>query len=180
MGDEQHYFELLAVLLGWLCDDQLCKTGSPTHLVTSNCTKVLPIVASLIPNLHSTSTQIQLPILKFLYLSILQLNTIGKQKSSLTTTLRRIGEELQKPCTVGSSYKAEQLEMRPFFQSSDLHIRLLSSLIILQTISQVDYLAITFDMIKQDLKDDVGKETFLLYHGVSAILCYLRPAYKVE
>ena len=58
------------------------------------------------------------------------------QKSSLTTTLRRIGEELQKPRAVGTSCKAEQLEMRPFFQSSDLHIRLLSSLIILQTISQ--------------------------------------------
>ena len=39
LGDGQ-YFELLAVLLGWLCDDQLGKTGSPTHLVTSNCTKV--------------------------------------------------------------------------------------------------------------------------------------------
>ena len=66
----------------------------------------------------------------------------------------------------------------------------------------MDYLAITFDMLKQDLKDDVvcyvitsvlicndvcisvlhlqGKEAFLLYHGVAAILCFLKPAYKVE
>ena len=41
--------------------------------------QVLPIIASLIPNLHSTSIEIQLPVLKFLYLSILQLNMIGKQ-----------------------------------------------------------------------------------------------------
>ena len=41
--------------------------------------QILPIVATLIPNLHSTSTQIQLPVLKFLYLSILQLNMMGKQ-----------------------------------------------------------------------------------------------------
>ena len=66
------------------------------------------------------------------------------QKSSLTTTLRRIGEELQKPRAVGTSCKAEQLEMRPFFQSSDLHIRLLSALIILQTISQGPILLVTY------------------------------------
>ncbi|XP_065885391.1 coiled-coil domain-containing protein 138-like [Dysidea avara] len=175
LGDDQ-YLELLAILLSWLCDDQLSKTSSPTQLLVSNSIKVLPIAASLIPNLHSASTQIQLPFIKFFYWTIVQLNSIGKQKSSLTTTLRRIGEELQKPSHIRST---EPAGVKPFYQSPDLHIRLLSSLVILQTISQVDCLALAFDMIKQDLRDDVGKEVFLLYHGVSAILCYLKPAHKV-
>ena len=70
------------------------------------------------------------------------------QKTSLTSTLRRLGGELYKPRTVklteedkitqqGKSLaKPEKNKDGLYFRSSNLHIRFVSSLIILQTITQ--------------------------------------------
>ncbi len=77
------------------------------------------------------------------------------QKTSLVSTLRRLGEELYKPRVVkftddqsgGTDISSQDVAVpaRPaekkekegvFFKSSDLHTRMLSSLIILKTLTQ--------------------------------------------
>nr|XP_008006525.2 coiled-coil domain-containing protein 138 isoform X3 [Chlorocebus sabaeus] len=108
-----------------------------------------------------------------------------KQHSTMTSTLRRLGEDIFKgvvPKGIQDSSPQRSVENKPktaaFFKSSSLPLRFLSTLIVLKTVTQADYLAQAFDSLCLDLKTEEGKTLFLEYQAVPVILSHLRISSK--
>uniref|UniRef100_A0A2K6RX49 Coiled-coil domain containing 138 n=1 Tax=Rhinopithecus roxellana TaxID=61622 RepID=A0A2K6RX49_RHIRO len=105
--------------------------------------------------------------------------------STMTSTLRRLGEDIFKGVVtkgIQDSSPQHSMENKPktaaFFKSSNLPLRLLSTLIVLKTVTQADYLAQAFDSLCLDLKTEEGKTLFLEYQAVPVILSHLRISSK--
>nr|KAF6377434.1 coiled-coil domain containing 138 [Myotis myotis] len=104
--------------------------------------------------------------------------------STMTSTLRRLGEDIFKGVVKGIQDNSleHSMENKPktaaFFRSSNLPLRFLSTLIVLKTVTQADYLAQAFDSLCLDLKTDEGKILFLEYQAVPVILNHLRISSK--
>nr|XP_008006526.2 coiled-coil domain-containing protein 138 isoform X4 [Chlorocebus sabaeus] len=105
--------------------------------------------------------------------------------STMTSTLRRLGEDIFKgvvPKGIQDSSPQRSVENKPktaaFFKSSSLPLRFLSTLIVLKTVTQADYLAQAFDSLCLDLKTEEGKTLFLEYQAVPVILSHLRISSK--
>ncbi|XP_060225505.1 coiled-coil domain-containing protein 138 isoform X3 [Meriones unguiculatus] len=105
--------------------------------------------------------------------------------STMTSTLRRLGEDIFKGVTIKGTQDnslEHSVENKPktaaFFKSSNLSLRFLSTLIVLKTVTQADYLAQAFDSLCLDLKTDEGKTLFLEYQAVPVILKHLRISSK--
>ncbi|XP_031814634.1 coiled-coil domain-containing protein 138 isoform X2 [Sarcophilus harrisii] len=104
--------------------------------------------------------------------------------ATMTATMRRLGEELFKGVTKGihdaspELFVATKPKTAVFFKSSNLSLRFLSTLIVLKTVTQVDYLAQAFDSLCLDLKIDEGKALFLEYQAVPVILSHLKITNK--
>ncbi|XP_030425187.1 coiled-coil domain-containing protein 138 isoform X4 [Gopherus evgoodei] len=101
--------------------------------------------------------------------------------STMTSTMRRLGEDIFKGIgTKGNQHGSSEqpAESKPkiaaFFKSSILPLRFVSTLIVLKTVTQADYLAQAFDSLCVDLKTDEGKTLFLEYQSVPVILSHLR------
>ena len=116
---------------------------------------------------------------------------------------RRIGEELYKPLvnikqdTGGHSSTASsnddddedgenediklkrKLSLFRFIKSDNSQIRLLSCLIIIRTLNQVDYLMNVFDVLRADLNDETNKKLFLYYYGVWVLLKWCKLTHRV-
>lgn len=142
-------------------------------------------MSDILNSLPSINPRVQQPCLQFTYWSIvfMEQTVQGSQRTALASTLRHIGEELYKPQVTkvakeGATPKSERNKVDIYFHSPNIAVRILSSLIILKTLSQVDYLAQVFDVLKTDLKDDVGKQIFLTYEGVNVVLTYMKPVQK--
>ncbi|RXN17434.1 coiled-coil domain-containing protein 138 [Labeo rohita] len=167
--------KLLALLLDWLVDGQLMEVRDGTNLSVprpsphERCARVLPM---LVEQLHgaaaassavtesSSSSVLLLSVLRCIYCCLLRLER-SSQHAVLTSTLRRLGEEVSR----GSS---------PLFKSSCLHTRFLCSLIIIKTISQVDVLAQAVDVVSGAVRTDQGQALFLEYRALPAVLALLR------
>ncbi|XP_067040289.1 coiled-coil domain-containing protein 138-like isoform X2 [Acropora muricata] len=194
-------FEVLSILLEWTSDTHLQKMptfqdspqGSlqeqnldfPSALVHEKCSKILPGMSDILSYLPNINPRVQQPCLQFTYWCIvfMEQTVQGSQRSALASTLRHIGEELFKPQVTkvaeeGSIPKSDRHKTDIYFHSPNIAVRILSSFIILKTLSRVDYLAQVFDVLKTDLKDDVGKQIFLTYEGINVILTYMKPAQK--
>ncbi|XP_074048257.1 coiled-coil domain-containing protein 138 isoform X5 [Macrotis lagotis] len=104
--------------------------------------------------------------------------------STMTATMRRLGEEIFKGVTKethGTSsevFVANKPKTAIFFKSPNISLRFLSTLIVLKTVTQVDYLAQAFDSLCLDLKIDEGKALFLEYQAVPVILSHLKITNK--
>ncbi|XP_054331300.1 coiled-coil domain-containing protein 138 isoform X7 [Pongo pygmaeus] len=105
--------------------------------------------------------------------------------STMTSTLRRLGEDIFKGVVtkgIQDSSPQHSVENKPktaaFFKSSNLPLRFLSTLIVLKTVTQADYLAQAFDSLCLDLKTEEGKTLFLEYKAVPVILSHLRISSK--
>ncbi|XP_016800326.2 coiled-coil domain-containing protein 138 isoform X4 [Pan troglodytes] len=105
--------------------------------------------------------------------------------STMTSTLRRLGEDIFKGVVtkgIQDSSPQHSVENKPktaaFFKSSNLPLRFLSTLIVLKTVTQADYLAQAFDSLCLDLKTEEGKTLFLEYQAVPVILSHLRISSK--
>ncbi|XP_029644378.1 coiled-coil domain-containing protein 138-like [Octopus sinensis] len=206
--------DLLPSLLTWLVDMQLAAPlrNSVAHLphqlnaqessiirkprsVSERCLKVIPALVEFLREYPSFSGSVSLPCLQFVYWAIKNLEDSHNQsKSGLSSTLRRLGEELyhSRASTTAriteEDILIEQKDALPplpntnkeglFFKSSDCHVRLLCALIVLKTVSQVDFLANVLDDLKNELKSDRGKELFLFYQGTPVVLQYLKPIHK--
>uniref|UniRef100_A0A673H635 Coiled-coil domain containing 138 n=1 Tax=Sinocyclocheilus rhinocerous TaxID=307959 RepID=A0A673H635_9TELE len=83
----------------------------------------------------------------------------------LTSTLRRLGEEVSRGSRVC-----------PLFKSSCLLTRFLCSLIIIKTISQVDVLAQAVEVLSCAVRSDEGQALFLEYQALPVVLALLRSA----
>lgn len=127
------------------------------------------------------------------------------KRTTCLSIYRKIGETLYKPYTQSNihnhidckeedadeeSSSEDSLEdnsnrlinKRIFIQSDNSQIRILSSLIILRTLNQIDIIVNTLELLKKDLKNNLNnKEYFLKLNGVWTLLkwCKLNNNYKI-
>ncbi|XP_066476745.1 coiled-coil domain-containing protein 138 [Tiliqua scincoides] len=191
-----HVYELLTVLMDWISDQHLSKfileeekedihklTGtfaSDRNYIQEKCIRFLPLVAELLQWMPFVNPNLHIHVIKFIYWAIRQLDS-GTQ----LTTMRRLGEDLFKGVVPkGSQYTFSEHATEPkpklatFFKSCSLPLRLVSTLIIIKTVTQADYLAQAFDSLCMDLKIDEGKELFLDYQAMPIILSHIRISNK--
>ncbi|KFP02823.1 Coiled-coil domain-containing protein 138, partial [Calypte anna] len=142
--------------------------------------QLLPIVAEQLQWMPFVNPKLHMPVIKFIYWSIRQLDN-DIQHAMVTSTMRRLGEDIfkgivSKQSPRNSSEQSTESKSKPaaFFKSTCLPLRFLSTLIVLKTVTQVDYLAQAFDSLRIDLKTDEGKALFLEYQGVPVILSHLK------
>ncbi|XP_078514251.1 coiled-coil domain-containing protein 138 [Lissotriton helveticus] len=194
-----HVYELVAGLTEWISDHQLRKlcpeeeTKADTLLdlqssfksdLREKCAVLLPVVAEQLQWMPLVNAKWHLPLIKFTYWAMRQLES-GSQQSPMMSTLRRIGEDLLKGTVIRATqvYSPEpsaesKTKSAAFFKSANLPLRLVSTLIVLKTINQADYLAQAFDSLCMDLKTEEGKSLFLEYASVGIITNHLRPSNK--
>ncbi|XP_076858144.1 coiled-coil domain-containing protein 138 isoform X2 [Brachyhypopomus gauderio] len=134
--------KLLAALLDWVVDGQLARSEEgkdeveleqnkdPNPSLQERCCKVLPLLVEQLQQVAKTESSLQFPLLRFTYYSLTQLEH-STQHPPLTSTLRRLGEEVSRG--PGEGHRSRP---HPLFKSSCLHTRFLSTLIILKTVSQ--------------------------------------------
>ncbi|KAI5141769.1 hypothetical protein MUG91_G63n9 [Manis pentadactyla] len=194
-------YELLTVFMDWISDHHLSKLkneesgmdseksllrfASQKNDIQEKCVKLLPAMTEQLQWMPFVNAKLHVPFLKFIYWSLRQLDA-GTQHSTMTSTLRRLGEDIFKGVvTKGIQDNSVELsvENKPraaafFFRSSNLPLRFLSTLIVLKTVTQADYLAQAFDSLCLDLKTDEGKILFLEYQAVPVILSHLRITSK--
>ncbi|KAM6145656.1 coiled-coil domain-containing protein 138 [Phoenicopterus ruber ruber] len=191
-------YELLTFLMDWISDQHLSKIkvqeereDSHKLLVTQTskktctqerCMKLLPIAAEQLQWMPFVNPKLHMPVIKFIYWCIRQLDT-GIQHATMTSTMRRLGEDIFKgivskgnPHSSSEQSTESKSKSAAFFRSSCMPLRFLSTLIVLKTVTQVDYLAQAFDSLRIDLKTDEGKDLFLEYQCVPVILSHLKVA----
>ncbi|XP_010016044.1 PREDICTED: coiled-coil domain-containing protein 138, partial [Nestor notabilis] len=188
-------YELLTFLMDWISDQHLSKIKiheeredghKPLAVETTKkictqerCMKLLPIAVEQLQWMPFVNPKLHMPIIKFIYWSVRQVDT-GVQHATMTSTMRRLGEDIFKGIVIkGNPHSSEQStesksKSAAFFKSSCMPLRFLSTLIVLKTVTQVDYLAQAFDSLRTDLKTDEGKALFLEYECVPIILSHLK------
>ncbi|XP_064636859.1 coiled-coil domain-containing protein 138-like isoform X2 [Lineus longissimus] len=199
-------YDVISMLLEWLSQSQLRQGfieqpkqfldglmhDVDDEVIQEKCVKLLPNLVEILRECPGASTRVYLPFLQFIYWALLHIDRAqGSQKTSLCSTVRRLGEELYRPrqqvrftaSTQGGSPGSncgspDRPKEGAYFRSPNLHIRFLSSLIILKTLSQVDHLAHVFDCLKNDLKEEQAKELFIHYYATPVILPYFKPINK--
>uniref|UniRef100_A0A8D0G8V1 Coiled-coil domain containing 138 n=1 Tax=Sphenodon punctatus TaxID=8508 RepID=A0A8D0G8V1_SPHPU len=195
-----HIYELLTFLMDWISDEHLSKAGleedkgddlkltgtysSNKNYTQERCVKLLPLVAEQLQWMPFVKLSLHMSVIKFIYWSIRQLDS-GTQLSTMTSTMRRLSEDIFKGVvTKGNQLSpSEQVTENKaksayFFKSCNLPLRFLSTLIVIKTVTQADYLAQAFDSLSMDLKADEGKALFLDYRSVPVILSHLRISSK--
>ncbi|GFR68465.1 coiled-coil domain-containing protein 138 [Elysia marginata] len=195
----QVYSSALATLLDWVCEAHLRQalTDLPTHPSDTYCApdfiqervfKVLPCLVDILRD-NASNIKCCLPCLQFIYWSLLHIDQIQTQQNvCMSTTMRRLGEEIYYPKSakvtevekiIGTpTVLNDKLKDALFLRSSNSHVRLLSALIVLKTLSRSDVLAQAFDVLKTELKEDQAKELFLYYQASNVITFYLKPVNK--
>ncbi|XP_045045094.2 coiled-coil domain-containing protein 138 isoform X3 [Desmodus rotundus] len=193
-------YELLTVFMDWISDYYLSKLksegsgmggetpvlefASQRNDIQEKCVKLLPVMTEQLQWMPLVNSKLHEPFLKFIYWSLRQLEA-GTLHSTMTSTLRRLGEDIFKGVVtkgIQDNSAEHSMENKPkaaaFFRSSNLPLRLLSTLIVLKTVTQADYLAQAFDSLCLDLKTDEGKALFLEYQAVPVILNHLQISSK--
>ncbi|NWW91216.1 CC138 protein, partial [Rhynochetos jubatus] len=142
--------------------------------------QLLPIAAEQLQWMPFVNPNLHMPVIKFIYWSVRQLDR-GIQHATMTSTMRRLGEDIFKgivskrnPDSSSEQPTESKSKSAAFFKSSCMPLRFLSTLIVLKTVTQVDYLAQAFNSLRTDLKTDEGKALFLEYQCVPVILSHLK------
>ncbi|XP_047299501.1 coiled-coil domain-containing protein 138 isoform X11 [Homo sapiens] len=151
-------YELLTVFMDWISDHHLSKVkheesgmdgkkpqlkfASQRNDIQEKCVKLLPLMTEQLQWMPFVNIKLHEPFVKFIYWSLRQLDA-GAQHSTMTSTLRRLGEDIFKGVvTKGIQDNSPQhsVENKPktaaFFKSSNLPLRFLSTLIVLKTVTQ--------------------------------------------
>jgi chromosome segregation ATPase len=97
-------FEVIPLLFDWITavhqrerdKDRLHQTQSAVF-AQERCCKVLPRLSDLLPLLPSGNNKVHYPCLQFIFWCLMHVGEGGNQKMALSSTLRRIGEELYRP-----------------------------------------------------------------------------------
>nr|XP_056717945.1 coiled-coil domain-containing protein 138 [Euleptes europaea] len=193
-----HIYDLLTVLMDWISDQHLSKlmhedekeniqrptsTLSNRSYTKEKCIKILPLVAEQFQWMPFVNPNLHLHVVKFIYWAIRQLD--GTQHAIMISTMRRLGDDLFKGVAPkGSQYISSEhaadlkLKTATFFKSGSLPLRVVSTLIIIKTVTQADYLAQAFGTLCMDLKTDEGKALFLDCQAVPIILSYIKISSK--
>uniref|UniRef100_A0A8D2KWK5 Coiled-coil domain containing 138 n=2 Tax=Varanus komodoensis TaxID=61221 RepID=A0A8D2KWK5_VARKO len=194
-----HVYDLLTLLMDWISDQHLSKLileeereaihkqgtdASNRNYTQEKCIRLLPLVAEQLQWMPFVNPNLHMHVVKFIYWTIRQLDG-GMQHGSMTSTMRRLGEDLFKGVVPkGSQYLSSEhaSDSKPksasFFKSSRLPLRVISTLIIIKTVTQADYLAQAFDSLCIDLKTEEGRTLFLDYQAVPIILGHIRISSK--
>ncbi|NXU56859.1 CC138 protein, partial [Turnix velox] len=142
--------------------------------------QLLPIASEQLQWMPFVNPKLHLPLIKFIYWTIRQLES-GTQHAVMASTMRRLGQDIfkgiiRKENPHSSSEQATESKSKSaaFFKSSCLPLRFLSTLIVLKTVTQVDFLAQAFDSLRIDLKTDEGRTLFVEYQCVPVILSHLK------
>ncbi|XP_069060589.1 coiled-coil domain-containing protein 138 isoform X2 [Pleurodeles waltl] len=152
-----HVYELVAGLTEWISDHQLrklcpeeeTKADTVFNLQSSfksdlrdKCTVLLPVVAEQLQWMPLVNTKWHLPLIKFTYWSMRQLES-GSQQSPMMATLRRIGEDFFKGTVIRATRDCSpepspetKTKSAAFFKSANLPLRLVSTLVVIKTINQ--------------------------------------------
>ncbi|XP_016018462.2 coiled-coil domain-containing protein 138 isoform X4 [Rousettus aegyptiacus] len=193
-------YELLTVFMDWISvhhlsklkseesgmdgEKPLPKFASQRNDIQEKCVKLLPVMTEQLQWMPFVNAKLHEPFVKFIYWSLRQLDA-GTQHSTMTSTLRRLGEDILKGVVtkgIQDNSLEHSIENKPktaaFFKSSSLPLRFLSTLIVLKTVTQADYLAQAFDSLCLDLKTEEGKTLFLKYQAVPVIVNHLRISSK--
>ncbi|XP_013378209.1 PREDICTED: coiled-coil domain-containing protein 138 isoform X2 [Chinchilla lanigera] len=151
-------YELLTVFMDWISEHHLSKVkheepdvdGEKLPLksaaqrsdIQEKCVKLLPVLTEQLQCLPLVSARLHEPLIRFIYWSLRQLDA-GAQHSTMTSTLRRLGEDIFKGVVIkgvqdnSSEYSVEvKPKTAAFFKSANLPLRFLSTLIVLKTITQ--------------------------------------------
>ncbi|XP_068420009.1 coiled-coil domain-containing protein 138 isoform X14 [Eschrichtius robustus] len=104
--------------------------------------QLLPVMTEQLQWMPFVNAKLHEPFVKFIYWSLRQLDA-GTQHSTMTSTLRRLGEDIFKGVVTkglqDNSFE-HSVESKPktaaFFKSSSLPLRFLSTLIVLKTVTQ--------------------------------------------
>eukprot|EP00794_Sanderia_malayensis_P007597 gene7597-8437_t len=197
--DMNAYSEALSVCLEWLAETELkYRTNTlqqaeernqgendiTTEINNERAFKILQRLSSVPSAL--TSSNFQLPFVKFVYWSLLHAYRNQNKKSGIpVSTYRRIGEEIYKSQVAkadaangNTSKQHSKLQSGAFLNNSNIQIRMLSALIILKTLNQADILARVLDIVKIDTRDERGKELFVSQHGSSVVISFLAGSHK--
>ncbi|MBN3274840.1 CC138 protein, partial [Polyodon spathula] len=176
-------YDLLAILMDWISDSHLCNLVPegendskgvpgqhtlPNNCIQEKCTKLLPLLTEQLHLMPAINSKLHILL-----------------QTSLTSTMRRLGKEIYRGAIIqgepeSSEEQANVAKQKSaiFFKSPNLHIRFVSTLIVLKTISQADYLAQAFYTLHKDLKSDEGKALFLEYQALPVVLNHLRTSSK--
>ncbi|XP_049637325.1 coiled-coil domain-containing protein 138 isoform X2 [Suncus etruscus] len=148
-------YELLTVFMDWISDhhlsrpkteesgmdnekSQLSFASQITSSIQEKCVKLLPMMTEQLQWMPFVNVKFHEPFVKFIYWSLRQLDA-GTQHSTMTSTLRRLGEDIFKGI-VTKGIQDNSVESKPklavFFKSSELPLRFLSTLIVLKTVTQ--------------------------------------------
>ncbi|XP_059695589.1 coiled-coil domain-containing protein 138 isoform X2 [Haemorhous mexicanus] len=186
-------YELLTYLMDWIADQHLSKIktqeeshkprvtqSSKNSCTQEKCLKLLPIAAEQLQWMPYVNPKLHLPVIKFIYWSIRQLDT-DIQHTTMRSTMRRLGEDIFKgivskgnPHSSSEQPTESKSKSAAFFKSFCMPLRFLSTLIVLKTVKQVDYLAQAFESLRVDLKTDEGKALFLEFQCVPVVLSHLK------
>uniref|UniRef100_A0A2R8ZMF9 Coiled-coil domain containing 138 n=1 Tax=Pan paniscus TaxID=9597 RepID=A0A2R8ZMF9_PANPA len=151
-------YELLTVFMDWISDHHLSKVkheesgmdgkkpqlkfASQRNDIQEKCVKLLPLMTEQLQWMPFVNIKLHEPFVKFIYWSLRQLDA-GAQHSTMTSTLRRLGEDIFKGVVtkgIQDSSPQHSVENKPktaaFFKSSNLPLRFLSTLIVLKTVTQ--------------------------------------------
>ncbi|KAJ7319745.1 hypothetical protein JRQ81_019256 [Phrynocephalus forsythii] len=192
-------YDLLTVIMDWISDQHLSKlvieeketvqklTGASAPnktYIQEKCIKFLPLVAEQLQWMPFVDPNLHVHVVKFIYWAIRQLD--GRmQYATMTSTMRRLGEDIFKGVVSKGTHHISTehaTDTKPksaaFFKSCSLPLRVISTLIVIQTMTQADYLAQAFDSLCTDLKTDEGKALFLDYQAVPVILSHIRVSSK--
>jgi hypothetical protein len=191
------------LLLEWLTQDQLRSSidfSLPmcgNSKILNKCVHLLPLLAEMLIYLNDSSTttahqafrRYHLAFLEFIYWSIVHCDSSfqNQPKIHLAATFRRIGEELYKslsrsavdaPVADSESTSSKATTIDLFLRSDNSQIRILSCLIIFRTLSQADHISRMFDLLRDELKNELTRKYFLDYHGTWTILKWFKLSNK--
>ncbi|XP_025724905.1 coiled-coil domain-containing protein 138 isoform X8 [Callorhinus ursinus] len=151
-------YELLTVFMDWISDHHLSKIkseesgmdgekpllkfASQRNDIQGKCIKLLPVMTEQLQWMPFVNMKLHEPFVKFIYWSLRQLDA-GTQHSTMTSTLRRLGEDIFKGVVtkgIQDNSLEHSVDNKPktaaFFKSSNLPLRFLSTLIVLKTVTQ--------------------------------------------
>ncbi|KAG8452026.1 hypothetical protein GDO86_003997 [Hymenochirus boettgeri] len=189
-------YELLTLLMDWISDLEISRPKSEengsreksvcinqltTQSVQEKCAKILPVVVEQFQWTPLQSPKLHFSLIKFVYWILKQIE-MGTE-ITMSSTLRRLGEETYKGVTYRPTRETpleritnNKTKTALFYKSSSLPLRFLSTLVVLKTVTQVDYLAQALDTLCMDLKSDEGRDLFLKYDAVEIVLKLLRQS----
>ncbi|XP_074391999.1 coiled-coil domain-containing protein 138 isoform X8 [Zonotrichia albicollis] len=150
-------YELLTYLMDWISDQHLSKINtqeredshkprvtqsSKNSCTQEKCMKLLPVAAEQLQWMPYVNPKLHVPVIKFIYWSIRQLDT-DTQHTAMRSTMRRLGEDIFKgivskgnPQSSSEQPTESKSKSAAFFKSFCMPLRFLSTLIVLKTVKQ--------------------------------------------